>query len=59
MPYQVVDRDGKLMGTYGTKSGAERKKDALDNEYGGYRYRVRLQAKKKNKKSKNNTLKIS
>ena len=48
MPYQVLDRDGKLMGTYGTKSGAEPKKDALDNEYGGYRYRVRLQAKKKN-----------
>mgnify|MGYP003139148463 CR=1 FL=1 len=48
MPYQVLDRDGKLMGTYGTKAGAERKKDSLDNEYGGYRYRVRLQAKKKN-----------
>ena len=37
------------MGTYGTKSGAERKKDALDNEYGGYRYRVQLKAQRKNK----------
>ena len=50
MPYQVLDRDGKLMGTYGTKAGAERKKDALDNEYGGYRYKVRLKAEKKSKK---------
>ena len=44
-------------GTYGTKTGAERKKDALDNEYGGYRYRVRLQAKKKT--SKKDKLKIA
>ena len=58
MSYQVLDRDGKLLGTYGTKTGAERKKDALDNEYGGYRYRVRLQAKKK-KTSKKNKLKIA
>ena len=57
MPYQVLDRDGKLMGTYGTKAGAERKKDSLDNEYGGYRYRVRLQAKKKT--SKKDKLKIA
>ena len=57
MPYQVLDRDGKLMGTYGTKAGAERKQDALDNEYGGYRYRVRLQAKKKT--SKKDKLKIA
>jgi len=49
MSYQVLDRDGTLMGTYGTKSGAERKKDSLDNEYGGYRYKVRLKAKKKSK----------
>ena len=52
MSYQVLDRDGTLMGTYGTKAGAERKKDALDNEYGGYRYRVRLQAKKNKKNLK-------
>ena len=57
MPYQVLDRAGKLMGTYGTKTGAERKIDALDNEYGGYRYRVRLQAKKKT--SKKDKLKIA
>ena len=50
MSYQVLDRDGTLMGTYGTKAGAERKKDSLDNEYGGYRYKVRLKAKKKSKK---------
>lgn len=55
MSYQVLDRDGKLMGTYGTKKGAERKKDALDNEYGGYRYRVRLQAKNKKKLKIRNT----
>ena len=50
MPYQVLDRDGKLMGTYGTKAGAERKKDTLDNEYGGYRYRVQIKASKKKSK---------
>ena len=55
MPYQVLDRDGKLMGTYGTKKGAERKKDALDNEYGGYRYRVQIKA---SKKKSNKDLKI-
>jgi len=52
MSYQVLDRDGTLMGTYGTKSGAERKKDSLDNEYGGYRYKVRLKAKKKSNRKK-------
>jgi hypothetical protein len=50
MPYQVLDRDGKLMGTYGTKKGAERKKDTLDNEHGGYRYRVQIKASKKKTK---------
>jgi len=55
MPYQVLDRDGKLMGTYGTKKGAERKKDILDNEYGGYRYRVQIKA---SKKKSNKDLKI-
>ena len=50
MPYQVLDRDGTLMGTYGTKAGAERKKDTLDNEYGGYRYRVQIKASKKKSK---------
>jgi len=56
MPYQVIDRDGKLMGTYGTKRGAERKKDVLDNEYGGYRYKVRIKAKKKSKRDKLKTV---
>ena len=51
MSYKVLDRDGTIMGTYGTKKGAERKKDALDNEYGGYRYRVE-KAKKQSNKSK-------
>ena len=51
MSYKVLDRNGDLMGTYGTKKGAERKKDALDNEYGGYRYRVE-KAKRKSNRSK-------
>jgi len=39
--YKVIDRkDGTNMGTYGTKQGAERKREALDTEYGGYRYGV-------------------
>ena len=56
MSYQVLDRDGTIMGTYGTKRGAERKKDALDNEYGGYRYKVRIKAKKKSKRDKLKTV---
>ena len=50
MPYQVLYRDGKLMCTYVTKAGAEKKKDTLDNEYGGYRYRVQIKASKKKSK---------
>ena len=39
--YKVVDRkDGTIMGTYSTLKGAHKKKDKLDNEYGGYRYGV-------------------
>lgn len=54
MPYQVVDKkDGTVMGTYGTRKGADRKADQLDNEYGGYRYKVQLkQAKGKKRNSK-------
>ncbi len=41
MPYNVYDRvTGALMGTYKTLKRAHTKKDALDNEYGGYRYGV-------------------
>jgi len=29
------------MGTYGTRKGADRKADELDNQYGGYRYTVK------------------
>ena len=39
--YKVIDRkDGTVMGTYSTLKGAYKKKDKLDNEYGGYRYGV-------------------
>ena len=41
MPYNVIDRrTGVIMGTFKTLKGATRKSDALDNEYGGYRYGV-------------------
>ena len=50
MSYVVVDRNGTIMGTYGTRAGAERRRESLDMEYGGYRYRVRERAEgKKNK----------
>ena len=55
MSYKVLDRDGTIMGTYGTKKGAERKKDELDNDYGGYKFRV----EKAKKKSKNSKMKIA
>ena len=47
MPYNVIDRKtGVIMGTFKTLKGATRKSDALDNEYGGYRYGVeKIQAK--------------
>ena len=47
MPYNVIDRrTGVIMGTFKTLKGATRKSDALDNEYGGYRYGVeKIQAK--------------
>jgi len=39
--WNVIDRkDGTNMGTYGTKSGAEKRRETLDSEYGGYRYGV-------------------
>jgi len=57
MPYQVIDKkDGTIMGTYGTRKGADRKADQLDNEYGGYRYKVQL--KKAQAKPKNNNAKL-
>ena len=41
MPYNVIDRrTGVIMGTFKTLKGATRKSNALDNEYGGYRYGV-------------------
>jgi len=37
--YQVIDRQtGEVMGTYQTRSRADRRADKLDNEYGAYRY---------------------
>ena len=56
MPYNVIDRKtGVIMGTYGTLKGATRKSNALDNEYGGYRYGVeKIQAKNNRSKLKMN-----
>jgi hypothetical protein len=40
--WEVFDtRTGKVMGSYESAKRAWRKVDKLDNEYGGYRYRVR------------------
>lgn len=41
--YEVIDpRDGnRVVGKYKSASRARSKRDALDNKYGAYRYRVR------------------
>ena len=49
MSYVVVDRNGTIMGTYGTRAGAERRRESLDMEYGGYRYGVIKAKGRKNK----------
>ena len=54
MPYRVIDNHtGIVMGTYKTRKGASRRQDALDNEYGGYRYGVeKIQANNNRSKLK-------
>jgi len=40
--YQIIDsRTQQIVGTFQSYIRASRKRDKLDNEYGGYRYQVR------------------
>jgi hypothetical protein len=42
MKYRVVDiQTGNVMGTFKTRRRANRQVDALDSQYGGYRFTVR------------------
>lgn len=42
MKYQVIDKQtGTVKGTYASRIRARHRADALDNEYGAYRYYVR------------------
>ena len=50
MPYQLIDKQtGGVVGTYQKRSTAIKKRNAKDNEYGGYRFRVDLVKNKSNK----------
>ena len=52
MPFKLIDKHtGETVGTYKLRSTAEKKKNAKDNEYGGYKFSVR-QAKASTKKDK-------
>lgn len=45
MKFVVIDRQtGLTVGTYGTSKRARNRVDKLDNEYGAYRYFVKIAA---------------
>jgi len=53
MPFKLIDKHtGETVGTYKLRSTAEKKKNAKDNEYGGYKFSVRKASAPKKKKSK-------
>ena len=53
MPFKLIDKHtGETVGTYKLRSTAEKKKNAKDNEYGGYKFSVRKASVTKKKKSK-------
>tara|TARA_X000001036_G_scaffold385376_1_gene379881 strand:- start:56 stop:226 length:171 start_codon:yes stop_codon:yes gene_type:complete len=55
MPFKLIDKHtGDVVGTYQKSSTAHKKKNAKDNEYGGYRFSVKkAEAKKSKLKIKN------
>tara|TARA_B100000212_G_scaffold81773_1_gene58698 strand:+ start:262 stop:429 length:168 start_codon:yes stop_codon:yes gene_type:complete len=53
MPFKLIDtHTGNVVGTYQKSSTAHKKKNAKDNEYGGYRFSVRKASVTKKKKTK-------
>jgi hypothetical protein len=53
MPYNLIDKHtGKVVGTYKNRGTAIKKRNAKDNEYGGYKFKVDLVKKSNNLKIK-------